>query len=432
MKGNGRVKKRANVRVYKQSVINSVILVVIIALFLYLAIQLSTGFSLKVSTQRTQKVTDSTYVDLQGYIFREDTVLKSDADVIYYTIADGEKVGIGQVYAESFTDTGLSPAIAAEREKSLSAISERISLLEGGIGENTLSDLGSIKDSILQSYYSYVDSITDGNIKEAKNDGDRLLSSLVDYSAITGGESSKNELAALINERNALLESIGGTRTPLVSKHSFNFFYKADGYENIFHSARLDGMTRKDLDKLISSAPQSVAGSIGKMTHTTKWYLAIPINEANYETFKEKVGSTLSVIFRDTDDLELEMKLERIYVDEADPDSAYMLLSSHSLAQIAFLDRAQNISILLGEVSGYKIPEEALHTKDGQDGVYVLVGNVMEFRRVTKIKDGDGYFIVKTKEEDALENPSSEIPYLNINDMIVTSGNDLYDGKRLD
>ena len=171
---------------------------------------------------------------------------------------------------------------------------------------------------------------------------------------------------------------------------------------------------------------------MGKMTHTTKWYLAVPINEANYETFKSKLGTTLHVSFRDADDLVLQMSLERVYIDESHPDGAYMLLSSYSLSEIAFLDRAQNISILLGEVSGYKIPEEALHTVDGHEGVYVLVGTVIEFRRVTRVKAGEGYFIVKTHEEDALENPSSEIPYLNINDMIVTSGNDLYDGKRLD
>ena len=65
-------------------------------------------------------------------------------------------------------------------------------------------------------------------------------------------------------------------------------------------------------------------------------------------------------------------------------------------------------------------------------GKFPGVGNVVEFRRVTVISRGEGYYIVNTYEVDLLEKPSSEIPYLNINDMIVTSGNDLYDGKQLD
>ncbi len=426
------MRKRKEAKTYKQSVVNTVILVTIIALFLYLWIQLSNGFSLKVSTQRTQKVTDSTYVHLDGYIFREDTVLETPADIVYYTVGDGEKVGVGQVYAEIFTDTGLGQATMLEKEAELLSLSERISLLQAGMGGNILSDIGTIKDSIQQSYYAYIDAITDGGIKTAGKEGDRLLSALVDFSAITGGEAAQSKLSALIAERDALLSSIGGTRTPLESKHSFNFFHSTDGYENIFHSSRLENMTRTDLDRLISATPQISSSAIGKMTQTTKWYLAIPIDEANYETFKGKVGATLRVRLRDADDMMIDMLLERVYADESNPNSAYMLLSSQSLSQIAHLDRAQSVSILLSEVTGYKIPAEAIHTVDGQDGVYILVGNVTEFRRVTKIKSGDGYFIVRTFEEDAKENPSNKTPYLNINDMIVTSGNDLYDGKRLD
>ncbi len=433
LKGSNRVKKRTGVKVYKQTVVNAVILVVILALFLYLGIQLSSGFSLQVSTQRTQKITDSSYAHLEGYIFRDDEALSSDADVVYYAAGDGEKVGVGQVYAEVFTSTGLSKDDMAEREKALSDLSDRIALLEGGIDDgNTVSDLGGVKDSILQSYYAYIDSILGGNIAYADKTGDELLSSLVDYSAITGGEATKNKLSALNAERDQLLSSIPGSRKTLVSEKSFNFFHTADGYENIFHTSKLEGLTREGLDALIASEQDSTDGVIGKMTYTSKWYLAIPIDEAGYETFKNQVGTTLNVGFLDTDDLTLDMLLESIYADEENPDKAYMLLSSHSLAHIVSLDRVQSVRILLDECTGYRIPEEALHNVSGQDGVYILVGNIIEFRRVSVIGRGEGYYIVNTYEVDLLENSSSEIPYLNINDMIVTSGNDLYDGKQLD
>lgn len=433
MRGSGRVNKLTGAKVYRQTVVNAVILVVILALFLYLGIQLSNGFSLQVSTQRTQKVTDSSYAQLEGYIFRDEEVLSSDVDVVYYAVQDGEKVGVGQVYAEIFTSTGLSKGDASEKEKALSDLSGRISLLENGLGDgNTMSDLGIVKDTILKGYYAYIDSVLGGNISQADKAGDELLSSLSDYSAITGGEATKNKLTALNAERDQLLSSIGGSRKTLVSNKSFNFFHSADGYENIFHSSKLEGLTREGLDALIDSEPESTDGVIGRMTYTSKWYLAIPIDEASYETFKDQVNSTLSVSFSDTDGLTLDMLLERVYADEEDPDRAYMLLSSHSLSHVAFLDRAQSVSILLDECTGYRIPEEALHSASGQDGVYILVGNVIEFRRVTVIDRGNGYYIVSTYEVDALEDPSSEIPYLNINDMIVTSGNDLYDGKQLD
>ena len=68
---------------------------------------------------------------------------------------------------------------------------------------------------------------------------------------------------------------------------------------------------------------------------------------------------------------------------------------------------------------------------DGENAVYILVGDRVELRRVTVKSRGNKYYIVSTFEEDAENESVSEIPYLNINDLIITSGNDLYHGKRL-
>jgi hypothetical protein len=86
----------------------------------------------------------------------------------------------------------------------------------------------------------------------------------------------------------------------------------------------------------------------------------------------------------------------------------------------------------MGSDSGYRIPEEAMTTLDGDDGVYILVGSVVEFRRVTVISRGNGYYIVNTFEKDLDDESTSDTPYLKANDMIITSGNDLYDGKLID
>ena len=51
-------REKADVKTYNQAVVNAVILVVVLSLFLYVAIQISRNFSDKVSTQRTQKITD--------------------------------------------------------------------------------------------------------------------------------------------------------------------------------------------------------------------------------------------------------------------------------------------------------------------------------------------------------------------------------------
>ena len=92
--------------------------------------------------------------------------------------------------------------------------------------------------------------------------------------------------------------------------------------------------------------------------------------------------------------------------------------------------------------TGYRIPTDALVELRGETGVYIIVGTVVEFRRVTvSLKDnGNGYVIVKTYEMDRADTSVAESEgetvdrpaYLKANDLIITSGNDLYDGKLID
>jgi hypothetical protein len=98
------------------------------------------------------------------------------------------------------------------------------------------------------------------------------------------------------------------------------------------------------------------------------------------------------------------------------------------------------------EISGYRIPVEAVVTvhsrKTGEDvmGVYVLAGNVVEFRKISIYVRRDGYIIAQTYEDvqaylDAL--PEDEYArrtadgweYLRLNDNIITGGNEIYEGK---
>ena len=98
--------------------------------------------------------------------------------------------------------------------------------------------------------------------------------------------------------------------------------------------------------------------------------------------------------------------------------------------------------------SGYRIPTEALVTlhadETGEDvtGVYILSGGVVEFRKVRIRVRRDGYIIAETYEEvQALLDTYTEEQYkaatadgwsyLRLNDNIITSGNELYEGKMI-
>ena len=420
------MKRKALTIRYNQNIVNAVVLTLVLAMLLYLGIQISRGFYSKVSTQRTQSITESEYAYLEGCIFRDDSVIKADGDVVYYTVQNGDKVGVGQSFAEVFSNTGLSSGECADIQKRLGSLSAAIALLESSLGSG--SSLGQINDAITSGYYAYIDSVLAGDFASADKTGNGLLSNLADHSAITSGDIVRDRLSVLKDERQALLDSIGGVKRSLISDKSFNFFYSSDGYEEFMHVSMLGGMTRTQLDLLMSGTPNGEGDAIGRATENLKWYLAIPLDNATAERFRPLEGGTFTVDFLGFEDLEVSMLLERVYADE---DGFYMLMSSHSLSLINSLDRFQSVRILLDRYTGYRVPAGALHNVDGVDGVYILIGNVIEFRRVTVMSTGNDHYIVDTYESDLQNSQNSEIPYLNINDLIVTSGNDLYDGKQL-
>lgn len=423
--------KAKRVRTYKQTAVNAIILILILVLCLYMAIQFTRSSSPQVSTQRTQTVTDLTYAYLEGYVFRDEDVITEDGDtVVCYTARNGEKVGVDQPYALLYRASGLSASDARKKESELQSLSDRIYLIETGLKQNAVnSDLSTVNKQVFAQYYAYLNSIIDGDASAADKAGNALLSSMVEYSTGTGGQSANSVIGELRAAKASALEALGAAYT-LTSERGFNLMYSSDGYESIFSSAKLDGLTPDGLKALAQMQPQESAGRvIGRRIYSPKWYIAIPANEATYLSFTE--GRTYEVTFSDSDNVTVNMKLERICIDESDENNAYMLLSSYDLAAAASFSRTQSVRIHLGSTSGYRVPKQAVHEGEQYDYVYILVGNAVELRRVSIKGEGNGYYIVSTYEEDVRDDVSRDIPYLNINDLLITSGNDLYDGKLL-
>ena len=160
--------------------------------------------------------------------------------------------------------------------------------------------------------------------------------------------------------------------------------------------------------------------------HDPKWYVCIPCSDA--DVLKFAVGKSYDALFSDGE-VAISMLLERAVTDEG---GSYLLFSSLDMSESYEFSRSQSVRILTDSITGYRVPSQAMCELNGESGVYVLVGSVAEFRRATVIGEGNGYYIVNTNEQDAAEGVNSETPYLSVNDLIITSGNDLYDGKHFD
>lgn len=461
-------------KTYKQSTVNAVVLILVLILLLYLGSQLWGSASAAVSTQRTQIITDTDYLHLKGYVFRHESAIEGPTNGIYdYSAEDGSKVGANKSYA-GFYPTGD----AASKQKKLDSLSEQIARLDSTIAlGGTVSQLANIKRTMSSSYYAFINNVQNGNFSAADSVGDEFLDALVNYNTLAEGQTDMGSAAKaqLLNEKNALLSSCG-TPQMLIADESFYFFREVDGYESVFDPQKLENITFDDMQKLLASRPQPVDNNvIGKRVNSAEWFLVLPTDAETVMRFEIKkvqtdeetetdgesdtdnetarsdideeetktefqIGKSFSVTFSSMGDKKSEMVLETAYIDES--GNGYLIFSGYDMTLASKLSRAQDVKIDMGSKTGYRIPADALTEVKGETGVYILTGTVVEFRRVTqKVKDtGNGYCIVNTFAEDRAELEEAEAkgetvdkpPYLNENDLIITSGNDLYDGKLID
>jgi len=87
--------------------------------------------------------------------------------------------------------------------------------------------------------------------------------------------------------------------------------------------------------------------------------------------------------------------------------------------------RHQNIRISYREYTGLSVPKGALRIVNGTEGVYVLSGNQVEFKKTEIIHTGESLYICTPADWQHRE-------FLALHDRIIVSGKDLYVGKIVD
>ena len=114
----------------------------------------------------------------------------------------------------------------------------------------------------------------------------------------------------------------------------------------------------------------------------------------------------------------------RIEVDSK--DESILIFECNRLPENFSLQRCQSATIELSSVDGIYVPLSAMAKENGVRGVYVLRGSVVHFRKVDIIYNGSDYCLVAENGED-----DENYAYLGTNELIITNGKNLFDGRIL-
>ena len=390
--------------------------VLILAFLLYRALGLST---VRAQTVTAVRSVEYKIARLDGYIFRDEQVLYSDnTGAAVYLVEDGSRVRADTELCRVYTTGDTSEYLERRRD-----IEQRLSLLSDimSLGRTTSGGIDRTQSALDKSYSAVMDALEAGRLDTAGENSRALLMAL-SARALISGDSLDDEYAAAKQELENLTASYTGTYQSIHNDAACYFFYSCDGYEDAFKVSLIDTVDVQTL-RSMAAAPPAYSGQgtpVGKLVGSYEWYLVLAADSS--VTSAVEVGNSYTV---EIGGQELSMALIR-----ADSAAGVLVFSCGVMPEGFDYARVQSVKLVMGQTAGYRVPLQALHTQQGLDGVYVLSGSQVIFRRVTVLHRGDGYAVVA--ERDYTTENYTE--FLNLNDQIIVSLSDgkLYDGRILD
>ncbi|HBI85197.1 MAG TPA: hypothetical protein DDX71_02755 [Ruminococcus sp.] len=351
------------------------------------------------------EVTDSSH--FQGVYIRDESVLRySGTGAVRYCADDGAKLGVGSVIAEIYDSEDqidLRRRIA-EKQDELNMLRK---IENPGTTEH--AQPASISALIEEQYKTMVRLRESGNfsaIADCKQEMTVLLSTYekitnpdVNYSSrITALES---EISALNAQKTAPLE------TRLADRSAYFISY-ADGYENILSSDSARLLTPEQIEAVSDEGAPDVdtSDAIGKLVDGYSWYIAGVFDNTK---LRLSVDDTVTVRLESLS-RPLRVKVVSL-LSTGDISRTQALLRCDQITHDIVQHRAERVEILRDSVEGIRIPKSAIRFKDmevtekDEDGnvtvrtekdvlgVYVLVGETPEFRRVQEIYKDENYYL---------------------------------------
>lgn len=428
-----------------RALFNAGFMVLMLGIIGFAVYQVARHITVGLNTLRTQEIIDESYVQLELYAFRDEQVLFAEgSDTYLYSVRDGERVGVGQSLGTAYR--AGDAATAADLQKRLNAYGDRISLLRelGGLG--TPADARDAADAVDRDYLGLLAAAGKGDLSAVGGYADSMLDGIGRYDIITGLAGGQS-VAALQAERNSLVAGLTKVSAMSTDRSGY-FYYGCDGYESTFDYAAALTMTPAEFRDLTAREANNIpAGVVGKMVYNPTWYAAayIPLSDGAIEVFQQGIasGATYTMQCGDSAGTELTMTIIRLVPDEG---GALVVFRSQDMPDGFDFPRSFRAETVALRVSGYRIPTEAVVTlrsdETGEDvtGVYILAGNVVEFRKISIHVRRDGYIIAETyedvkayldslDEEEYAKRTADGWGYLELNDNIITGGNEIYEGK---
>ncbi len=399
-----------------------VIGVLCLAVISYTVYHLANLFSEEISTIVAGSSVEQTVLSFNGYVFRDETVLSSSySGAIDYSVKNGTKVAAGEQLATVYEQGNLNKV-----RDTVAILDRQIEILEASTsGTLNMSEITQLKETVSDEYYSIVKMLASGKTSSLSGGADAMLVAMNRIDLLTNEKTTvKDTLETLRATRQSYINA-GGNSEKIYADRSGYFYSGVDGYEDVFTMETAENMTSGEFYKLISKySTSSGTSSVCKLSYDSSWRYAVGVTAEEAKYFEE--GADYTVELEGNITASVKMTLGRTVKSDSGK-GAVLVFDCDRLPEGFVFTRAISSKIVVDSVAGIYVPRTAVHLSGKTEGVYILRGSVVLFRNIKVLYEGSDYYIVA----DGVEADGNDI-YLQSNDLLITGGTNLFDGRILD
>jgi len=372
--------------------------VLFLAVLLYICVYIYNATQNTYMTASAFSYTIEDTVSAHGYIVRSEIVLQDVNDATLPIVNEGEKVAAGQAVAVEYAGRE-----ALETASEIHELRLKITQIEA-TGSADAAESASY-DSVLELSKA----VQSRNLNKLDE-----ISLRIDTYIFTSNRAPKDELPEL-RARLETLEGISEGMRMIRTAVSGVFSQTVDGFENI-SPEKLAELRPSGLAELFAAA-EPLSGA-AKIITGFRWYYAAVIDSA--EAARLSPGANITMHFTGTYSAQAVMRIESI--GRREDDKCVVIFSCERGIHEVTRQRELGAEVVIREVTGIRIPKEAMHLDDnGMTFIYLQTGARAERVNVEILNEfGDSYLV-----RDGAESGTP----LRSGATVIVKANNLFDGK---
>lgn len=336
-------------------------------------------------------------IPFKGVVVRNETVINySGSGVFEFLYKDGSKITSGNTIAEVYPDEA-----ALNSKKTADKLNDNAEMLAKAQNPGTSQYIQpeSLSTQIDNNYKEMMSASVIGDYSDMNAHCAELYENISIYNVVSGRDENYNARIAELRQQASQLSDSSKAINSVITDETGYFVSYCDGYESKLNTDNVFSLSKGDVESIIDgSADREVSSkAIGKVFDDYSCYIIgiIPSDSRIVE------GDTINVMTSTSNEI---YKMEVASIKETNEEGkSLLILSCNRLDSNLVISRVMSLDIIFDNFQGIKVSREAIRFKDGEKGVYVILGNEVTFKKIEVIYEGTDYVVSKnTADEDYL------------------------------